>query len=48
MTGALAVLVALAMLLGVAFDYPFTGDVHISPAPLDQALRQMPAVWPPP
>jgi hypothetical protein len=48
MTGALAALVALALLLGVAFDYPFTGEVHISPYPFDQALRQMPAVWPPP
>jgi hypothetical protein len=48
MTGALAALVALAMLLGVAFDYPFTGEVHISPYPFDQALRQMPPNWPPP
>jgi hypothetical protein len=48
MTGALAALVALAMLLGLAFDYPFTGDVHISPYPFDQALRQMPPNWPPP
>lgn len=48
MTGALAELVALALLLGVAFDYPFTGEVRISPLPFDQALRQMPSVWPPP
>jgi hypothetical protein len=48
MTAALAGLVALAMLLGLAFDYPFTGDARISAAPFDQALRQMPAVWPPP
>jgi Protein of unknown function (DUF4239) len=48
MTGALAALVALAMLLGLAFDYPFTGEVHISAFPFDQALRQMPPVWPPP
>jgi len=48
MTAALAELVALAMLLGLAFDYPFTGDVHVSAAPFDHALRQMPAVWPPP
>ena len=33
MTAALAELVALAMLLGLAFDYPFTGDVRISPSP---------------
>ena len=48
MTGALAALVALAMLLGLAFDYPFTGEVHISAFPFDQALRQMPPNWPPP
>ena len=48
MTAALAELVALAMLLGVAFDYPFTGAVHISPYPFDQALSQMPPIWPPP
>jgi hypothetical protein len=48
MTAALAALVALSMLLGLAFDYPFTGDVHISAAPFDYALRQMPANWPPP
>jgi hypothetical protein len=48
MTAALAVLVALTMLLGLAFDYPFTGDVRIAPAPFDQALRQMPSIWPPP
>jgi hypothetical protein len=48
MTAALAELVALAMLLGLGFDYPFTGDVRISPAPFDHALRQMPPIWPPP
>jgi hypothetical protein len=48
MTAALAALVALSMLLGLAFDYPFTGDVRISPAPFDYALRQMPPIWPPP
>lgn len=48
MTAALAVLVALTMLLGLAFDYPFTGDVQISAFPFDQALRQMPPIWPPP
>jgi len=48
MTAALAELVALAMLLGLAFDYPFTGEVHISVVPFDQALRQMPPNWPPP
>lgn len=48
MTAALAELVALAMLLGLAFDYPFTGEVRISASPFDQALRQMPPNWPPP
>jgi hypothetical protein len=48
MTAALAALVALSLLLGLAFDYPFTGDVRISPAPFDHALRQMPPIWPPP
>lgn len=48
MTAALAVLVALTMLLGLAFDYPLTGDARISAFPFDQALRQMPPVWPPP
>jgi len=48
MTAALAELVALALLLGLAFDYPFTGEVHISAFPFDQALRQMPPNWPPP
>ena len=48
MTAALAELVALAMVLGVAFDYPFTGEVHISPYPFDQALQQMSPIWPPP
>lgn len=48
MTAALAELVALALLLGLAFDYPFTGEVRISPYPFDQALRQMPPDWPPP
>lgn len=48
MTAALAELVALAMLLGLAFDYPFTGEVHITAYPFDQALRQMPENWPAP
>jgi uncharacterized protein DUF4239 len=48
MTAALAVLVSLTMLLGLAFDYPFTGEVRISASPFDQALRQMPPIWPPP
>jgi hypothetical protein len=48
MTAALAALVAFALLLGLAFDYPFTGEVRISASPFDQALRQMPPNWPPP
>lgn len=41
MTASLAVLVAMALLLGLAFDFPFTGNPHISPAPFDEALDQM-------
>ena len=48
MTAALAALVALALLLALAFDFPFTGDVHISAYPFDEALKQMPSNWPPP
>jgi hypothetical protein len=48
MTAALAELVALSLLLGLALDYPFTGEVHISAFPFDYALRQMPPNWPPP
>lgn len=48
MTAALAELVALSMLLSLALDYPFTGEVHISSSPVDYALRQMPPNWPPP
>jgi hypothetical protein len=48
MTAALAELVALALLLSLAFDYPFTGDARISSAPFSHALRQMPPIWPPP
>jgi hypothetical protein len=47
MTAALAELVALSLLLGLAFDYPFTGKVRISSLPFEQALRQMPADPPP-
>jgi hypothetical protein len=42
MTAALAALVALSLLLAIAFDYPFTGGVRISPQPFDQALEEMP------
>ena len=43
MTAALAALVALTAFVGIALDYPFTGDVQISDAPFQEALRQMPA-----
>ncbi len=48
MTASLAALVALSLLLAVAFDFPFTGDPHISVAPFDDALTQMPSTWPSP
>ena len=41
MTATLAVLVALSLLLGFAFDFPFTGDPHISKEPFADALLQM-------
>jgi hypothetical protein len=41
MTAALAALVALTLFVGLVLDFPFTGEVHISPAPFDQALEQM-------
>lgn len=43
MTAALAALVALTLFLGIVLDFPFTGQVRISPAPFDQALKQMEA-----
>jgi hypothetical protein len=48
MTASLAALVALSLLLGLAFDFPFTGNPHISVAPFDEALKQMPSAWPAP
>jgi hypothetical protein len=48
MTAALAVLVALSLLLCLAFDFPFTGNPHISDAPFEKAQTQMPPNWPPP
>jgi hypothetical protein len=48
MTASLAVLVAIALLLGIVFDYPFTGAVQVSSLPFKHALREMPSVWPPP
>lgn len=48
MIAMLAVLVSFSLLLGLAFDYPFSGAVHISVSPFDKALEQMPPNWPPP
>jgi hypothetical protein len=42
MTASLAALVSLSLALALAFDYPFTGGEHISVAPFDKALQQMP------
>ncbi len=41
MTGSLAALLALTLFLGLAFDFPFTGDPHISKASFADALLQM-------
>lgn len=41
MTGSLAALLALTLFLGLAFDFPFTGDPRISKAPFADALLQM-------
>ena len=41
MTGSLAALLALTLFLGLAFDFPFTGNPHISRGPFADALLQM-------
>jgi hypothetical protein len=46
MTATLAALVALALLLALAMDYPFAGDEKISVRPFDEALDQMPPSLP--
>jgi hypothetical protein len=46
MTATLAALVALALLLALAMDYPFAGDEKISAQPFDEALDQMPPSLP--
>jgi hypothetical protein len=46
MTATLAALVALALLLALAMDYPFAGDEKISVQPFDEALDQMPPSLP--
>ena len=48
MTASLAGLVALALLLALAFDFPFTGDVSISPDPFEEAKLQIQQAWPAP
>ncbi len=45
MTAALAALVALSLLLALAFDYPFTGDDRITDLPFEEALLQMRDEW---
>jgi hypothetical protein len=42
MTATLAALVALALLLALAMDYPFTGDEKISVQPFDEARPNAP------
>ncbi|MGE3528479.1 MAG: hypothetical protein AB7G54_03520 [Methyloceanibacter sp.] len=48
MTMSLAILVAIALLLCVVFDHPFTGDVQVSAEPIKHALREMSAASPSP
>jgi len=43
MTASLAILVAIALLLSIVFDRPFTGDVTVSATPFERALAEMPA-----
>lgn len=47
MTASLAALVAMSLLLGLAFDFPFTGNPNISEAPFRDALKQMTLHQPP-
>jgi hypothetical protein len=42
MTASLAALVAMSLVLALAFDFPFTGDPHISSVPFETALEHMP------
>jgi hypothetical protein len=48
MTASLAALVALSLVLALAFDFPFTGDPHITAAPFQHALEHMPLTLPRP
>jgi len=47
MTASLAALVAMSLLLGLAFDFPFTGNPNISEAPFRDTLKQMTLHQPP-
>jgi hypothetical protein len=47
MTASLAALVAMSLVLALAFDFPFTGDPHISSLPFEEALAHMSASAPP-
>lgn len=42
MTASLAALVAMSLVLALAFDFPFTGDPHISSTPFKETLEHMP------
>jgi hypothetical protein len=46
MTMSLAILVAIALLLCIVFDHPFTGGVQVSGEPFAHALREMSAPSP--
>ena len=47
MTASLAALVAMSLVLALAFDFPFTGNPHISFLPFEEALENMPESSPP-
>jgi Protein of unknown function (DUF4239) len=48
MTASLAGLVALSLLLALAFDFPFTGEVKITSFPIEEAQQQIQQAWPVP
>lgn len=41
MTGALTIIIALALFVILALDYPFTGDLHVRPDALVHALTAL-------
>jgi hypothetical protein len=41
MTGMTTAILLMALLVIISFDHPFTGVVHISPAPLENAVHEM-------